>query len=160
MIAVSIGFIFSLACLGYAMFAFNNGKYTHVYISVAISVLIFGVALGVSPYVKVWQAALSGEALLKEAEWSRQIKIKEAMAAKEAASAYAEAEVIRAKGAAEANRIVADGLGGPEGYLRYLAIEAMKETLVKGNTVVYVPTEANIPITEAMRYNKPHTTSE
>lgn len=52
---------------------------------------------------------------------------------------------------AEANRIVADGLGGPEGYLRYLYIESLKEARAQGAQVIYVPTEAGLPILEASR---------
>ena len=59
-------------------------------------------------------------------------------------------------GVAKANEIVANGLGGAEGYLRYLAIDAMRAQSQNGNTTIYVATEAGIPITEAMRFNKPN----
>ena len=42
--------------------------------------------------------------------------------------------------------VVADGLGGPEGYLRYLWIHAMENEKA---TVIYIPTEAGLPILEA-----------
>ena len=52
----------------------------------------------------------------------------------------------------------ATGLGGPEGYLRYLAIDAMKAQAMSSNaSTIYVATEAGIPITEASRFNKPAT---
>ena len=57
-------------------------------------------------------------------------------------------EVERAKGVAEANRIVADGLGGPEGYLRYLYIEHLAQSQ---GQIIYVPTEGGLPILEAGR---------
>ncbi|MDJ0978212.1 MAG: hypothetical protein QNI87_06730 [Erythrobacter sp.] len=60
----------------------------------------------------------------------------------------AEAEVLRAKGAAEANQILQDSLGGPEGYLRYLQIQALEETKA---SLIYVPTEGGLPMTEARR---------
>lgn len=108
------------------------------------------------PKYRVYSQELSGKAVLAEAESSRQVAVREAMAIKESAKHKAEAEVIRAKGVAEANKIISDGLGGPEGYLRYLAIEAMKQQAERGkSTVVYIPTEGNIPITEATRFNKP-----
>lgn len=47
---------------------------------------------------------------------------------------------------AEANRIVADGLGGPEGYLRYLNIEHLAQSQGK---IIYIPTEEGLPILEA-----------
>ena len=116
---------------------------------------IIGAMWGIPQY-RVYSMKLSGEAILAEAESSRQVAVKEALAAKDSAEFKAEAEVIRAKGVAEANRIIADGLGGPEGYLRYLAINAMQEQAKNNNsTIVYVATEAGIPITEAQRMNKP-----
>ncbi|MEL6113544.1 MAG: membrane protease subunit, partial [Pseudomonadota bacterium] len=66
----------------------------------------------------------------------------------EAAKFYAEAEIERAKGVAEANRIVAEGLGGPDGYLRYLWINKLGENQ---QDVIYIPTEAGIPLLEAGR---------
>ncbi len=55
----------------------------------------------------------------------------------------AEIEVARAKGIAEANNIIADSLSLE--YIQYKFIEGLND----GNTeVIYVPTEANIPILE------------
>jgi regulator of protease activity HflC (stomatin/prohibitin superfamily) len=44
----------------------------------------------------------------------------EAEARRESALAPAEAKIIRAEGAAKANRVIQNSLGGAEGYLRYL----------------------------------------
>jgi hypothetical protein len=97
------------------------------------------------PVWNVWRAGLSGGAELRRAEQNRQITIQEAKAKLESAKYLNEAEVIRARGVAESNKIVADGLGGPEGYLRYLWIQQ-----VSGQPgVIYVPTEAGMPILEA-----------
>lgn len=115
-------------------------------------VAVIGVA--VNPYVRVWTHGMEGQAQMAQAEASRQIKVREAQATRDAALLLAEAEVARAKGVAEANRIVADGLGGPEGYLRYLYIEGLKEAREKGNAqVIYVATEAGLPILESTRLN-------
>lgn len=103
------------------------------------------------PYVNVWQRSMAGKAQVAQADANRQIKVREAQAAKDAAALLAEAEVLRAHGVAEANRIVADGLGGPEGYLRYLYIEGLKESHKQGAQIIYVPTEAGLPILEAGR---------
>ncbi|UCF13226.1 MAG: hypothetical protein JSW06_02935 [Thermoplasmatales archaeon] len=43
---------------------------------------------------------------MKEADWNRQIAIREAEAKRESAKALADAEIIRAKGVAEANEII------------------------------------------------------
>ena len=98
--------------------------------------------------VRVWNAETAGEAELAQARQNRQIATLEAEAKLESAKLLAQAEVERAKGVAEANRIVADGLGGPEGYLRYLYIENLSASQ---GQIIYVPTEGGLPILEAGR---------
>ncbi len=100
------------------------------------------------PQYRVYSQRLAGEAALAEAQSSRQVAILEARAKKESAVALAEAEVTRAKGAAEANAILQNSLGGPEGYLRYLQIQALENSKA---SLIYVPTEAGLPVTEARR---------
>ena len=97
---------------------------------------------------KVYSAEQDGRAALAKAEQDRQIAIAEAKAKKEAAEMLAEAEVARAKGLAKANEIVADSLKGQDEYIHYLWIEALKESQ---DQVIYIPTEAGIPITESNR---------
>ena len=110
-------------------------------------VLLLALLLG-WPQYRVYQQRLAGEARLAEAQSSRQVAILEARAKKESAISLAEAEVIRAEGAAKANKILQDSLGGPEGYLRYLQIQALEETKA---SLIYVLTEAGLPVTEAKR---------
>ncbi|MDE2437403.1 MAG: membrane protease subunit [Sphingomonadales bacterium] len=100
------------------------------------------------PQYRVYQQRLAGEAALAEAQSSRQVAILEAHAKKESATSLAEAEVIRAEGAAKANQILQNSLGGPEGYLRYLQIQALEDSKAQ---LIYVPTEAGLPVTEARR---------
>lgn len=97
---------------------------------------------------KVFSAEQDGRAALAKAEQDRQIAIAEAKAKKEAAEMLAQAEVERAKGLAKANEIVADSLKGKDEYIHYLWIEAIKESK---DQVIYIPTEAGIPITESNR---------
>ena len=111
---------------------------------------IAGMCYGCPKY-DVWQKALSGEAQLREAEWNRQISIKEAEAKKEAAKSLAEAEVERARGVAEANKIIGESLKDNESYLRYLWIQGLQDG---SSEVIYIPTEANLPILEATRLNQ------
>lgn len=56
-------------------------------------------------YYKVFKAEQSGKAELAQAEWNRQIIVRQAQAKKDAASLEAESEVIRAEGVAKANKI-------------------------------------------------------
>jgi len=101
------------------------------------------------PVYNVWEQGLAGKAALARAEQDRQIRIKEAMALEESSKFQARAEISRAGGVSEANDIIAGGLGGSEGYLRYLYIQALSEHAGKLGQVIYVPTEAGLPILEA-----------
>ena len=123
-------------------------------IFICIVVFIVGaIAFGmfVVPVYSVWQQGMSGKAKLREAEYSRQILIQEANAKKESSILLASAEVERAKGVAQANEIIGSSLKGNEAYLRYLWIMGLQD----GNSeVIYVPTEGQLPILEAGRFNK------
>lgn len=88
----------------------------------------------------------AGEAELARASMTRQIAIEEAKAKLESAKLLADSEVVRAKGVAEANKIIGDSLKGNEAYLRYLWIDGIKQDQ---NQIIYVPTEAGLPILEA-----------
>lgn len=112
-----------------------------------VAVVIAALMIGLPQY-RVYSQRLTGEAALAEAQSSRQVAILEARAKKESAISLAEAEVIRAEGAAKANKILQDSLGGPEGYLRYLQIQALEDSKAQ---LIYVPTEAGLPVTEARR---------
>ena len=98
--------------------------------------------------VRVWNAETAGKASLAEASQNRQIKTLEAKAKKESAIFEAEAEVERARGVAQANDIIMAKLGGPRNYLAYLQIQALESSKA---SLIYVPTESGLPITEASR---------
>lgn len=119
---------------------------TGVFALVALIVIIF--VMLVWPQYNVYAQRLSGEAALAEAQSSRQVAILEARAKRESATELAQAEIIRAEGAAKANAILQNSLGGPEGYLRYLQIQALESSK---SSLIYVPTEAGLPVTEARR---------
>ena len=119
------------------------------------------IALGMYgyPQYNVWQQGLAGEAELRRAEQNRQITIEEAEAENTAAESKAEArikiataearaEVVRAGGVAEANTIIGESLKDNESYLRYLWIQGLHDG---SSEVIYIPTEANLPILEATR---------
>jgi len=101
------------------------------------------------PPYKVYSQRMDGEAELAKAQYSKQVLVQEAEAKKQAAQSYADAEVIRAQGVAKANAIIGQSLKDNEAYLRYLWINNMASE--QNKTVVYVPTEANLPILEASR---------
>lgn len=104
------------------------------------------VALGAK--YSIWHQRMNGEAQLAKATYTKQIAVQEASAKKSSAVLLAEAEVLRAKGVAKANQIIGDSLKNNEAYLRYLWIDHLQN---EHNQVIYVPTEANLPILEANR---------
>jgi hypothetical protein len=112
-----------------------------------IMFLVFGGLWG-CPRYNVWQQEMSGRAEFAKAEQNRRIKVEEAKANLEAEKLNAEAEVERARGVAESNTIIGEGLRGNEMYIRYLWVKGLTDG---SSEVIYVPTEANIPIMEAQR---------
>jgi len=124
---------------------------------VAMAVIFIGIIVSIRflmwgmPVYRVWQRELAGKAEFKQAEWNRRIAIKEAEAKMESSKFLAMAEVERAKGVAEANKIIGESLQGNETYLHYLWIHGLQEST---SDVIYVPTETNLPILEATRFNQ------
>lgn len=100
------------------------------------------------PQYNVWQQGLMGKAELRRAEQNRKITVEEAQAKLESAELLNLAEVKRAEGLAQATALVVDSFGGPDSYLRYLWIQSLENN--KAN-IIYVPTEAGLPILEASR---------
>lgn len=98
------------------------------------------------PLYNVYASEQAGKAKYVEAEASRRIAVLEAQAKLDSSKMLAEAEVERAKGVASANKIIGDSLQANELYLHYLWIQNLHEGK---NDVIYIPTEAGIPIMEA-----------
>ena len=122
-----------------------------IILAILIVVFCIGGCMYGYPKYQVYKSDLAGQAQLKEAESNRKIIILEAEAQKESAALLAEVEVTRAKGVAEANKIIGNSLKNNESYLRWLWISNMKET---SNDVIYIPTEAGLPILEAGKREK------
>lgn len=97
------------------------------------------------PTYRVWQQEMEGKAEFAKAEQNRRIKIEEARANLEAEKLNAEAEVERAKGAAQAIEIENGSLSAA--YIQYLWVR--QQNNLNDKTVIYIPTEANLPILEA-----------
>jgi len=118
---------------------------------IVILVLMLGIALMFGlPIYGVWKEGKKGEAELRRAEQNKQIRIEEARAQMESSKLLASAEIERAKGVAEANKIIGESLENSEAYLRYLWVQALSEG--SGNRqVIYIPTEGQLPLPEASR---------
>ena len=134
---------------------YNNINITPVLIKkalwgvAAIAIISVGMAF-VRPWYNVWCQEMEGKAEFAKAEHNRKIKIEEAKANLEAEKLNAQAEIERAKGAAEAIRIE-NGSITPT-YIQYLWVRQQSD--LSNKTVIYVPTETNLPILESTRMNQ------
>lgn len=112
----------------------------------AIMIIILGGFYALPKY-NVWQQEMSGKAEFAKAEQNRRIKIEEAKANLEAEKLNAQAEVERAKGAAEAIKIENGSI--TPAYIQYLWVR--QQNNLNDKTVIYIPTETNLPVLEASR---------
>lgn len=106
------------------------------------------------PTYSVYTAKKEGEAVLAHAQSSREVQVAEAKAKMEASSLLAQADTVRAHGVARSNAIIGESLKNNEAYLHWLWIDNIEKN---PQAVIYVPTEANMPILEAGHrdsYNK------
>ena len=106
-----------------------------IIIGVATLVALVVLWMAIMPNYRLWRATIE-----------KRILVEEARAQADSAVELARAEIERAKGTAEANLIVAESITEP--YLRYLYIQTLSGT---SNQVIYLPTEAGLPILEAPR---------
>ena len=121
------------------------GRTVMVLVIVVVVTAIVGGMMAVIPRYNVWSKGLNGEAQLREAEYSKQILVREAEAKLEAEKLNALAEIERAKGMAEAMEIENGRL--TETYIKYLWVRGMADN----DNIVYIPTEAALPILEINR---------
>jgi regulator of protease activity HflC (stomatin/prohibitin superfamily) len=122
-----------------------------------IAIVVIGAAVLIGlPTYNVYSKQMQGKAAYEQAVQDRRIRVLEAQAALDSAQLTAQAEVARARGTNEANRIMSESLGGPDNYLRWAYIHMLEETAGKqGREIIYIPTEAGMPILEAGRRPAP-----
>lgn len=109
-----------------------------------------GSCMYVTPKYNVWRQEMEGKAEFAKAEQNRKIKIEEAKANLEAEKLNAQAEIERAKGAAEAIRIENGSI--TPAYIQYLWVR--QQNANTNNKIIYIPTEAGLPVLEAGRVAK------
>lgn len=114
----------------------------------AVGVIAITLAAWGCPHYVVYNQKMMGEADLAHSEYSKKVQVQDALGKLEAAKSLAAAEVERAHGVAEANKIIGTSLKNNEEYLRYLWIHNL-DSAEKTGQVIYVPTEAGLPILEA-----------
>jgi hypothetical protein len=107
-----------------------------------VSLVFIASLMAGCPIYNVWQQGLVGEAALKRASQEKQIMIEQA-----------KAEVIAAEQRALAINAVGSAIREFPEYREQEFIGAFAQALEDGNIhqIIYVPTEANIPIMEAGR---------
>ncbi|MES2788162.1 MAG: hypothetical protein V4719_00980 [Planctomycetota bacterium] len=125
----------------------EDDKFWAVLVNSGIAVVIAAgivciCSLWIGPHYTVWSAGMAGQAKLMQAEQEKKIMVEQARAEMESAKLRAEAIQIVGKASKEF----------PE-YRHQEFIGAFAEALKEGNVqqIIYVPTEANIPIIEAKR---------
>lgn len=114
-------------------------------------ILICGFGLWGCPQYKVYSQTKDGEAVLAHAVSSKEVAALEAKAKLESSKMLADAEIERARGVAESTKIIGKSLQENSEYLTYLWINGLESN---NPTIIYVPTEANLPILEAGRIRK------
>lgn len=118
------------------------------YYIAAIGAIVLTLAAWGCPHYVVYNQKMMGEADLAHSEYSKKVQVQDALGKLEASRSLAAAEVERARGVAAANKIIGSSLKDNEEYLRYLWIHNL-DSAEKTGQVIYVPTEAGLPILEA-----------
>ena len=118
----------------------QKGEVAILGIGILVIIGLVGLWMYIYPQWNVWSSTLKGEAELRRAEQAKLIMIETAKAEKQAAEHRAEAIQIMGAAAKEF----------PE-YRQQEFMQAFGEALREGqiSQVIYVPTEANLPILEA-----------
>lgn len=115
--------------------------------------IVIGVLMWILPIYGVWTSRKSGEAELAEAENAEKVAIMKANARLSSAKANKEAEIIEAEAVSMSIKEIGEALEKNPSYNRWQWIKMMDRD--NNKSVIYVPTETNIPILEATRIERP-----
>ena len=120
----------------------QKGNATLGLLALLLLIIVVGLFMWGMPKYKVYSQEMRGTAALAEARQNRQILVEQA-----------NAEVEAARARAEAIELVGDAAQRYPEYRQQEFIGAFGDAVKDGriNQIIYVPTEANIPITEAGR---------
>ena len=113
---------------------------------ILIVLLTVAVFMGSFPYYKVWKQEMNGKAALAEARQSKMIQVEQARA-----------ELDSAKLRAGAIKTIGEAAQAYPEYRQQEFVGAFGEALREGkiNQIIYVPTEANVPVLEAGKRTTP-----
>lgn len=115
----------------------------------AFVLIIIGWVLFGYPHWRVWSAHQSGMADLQKAKNEQQIQVSVAQGRLDAAQLNKQAAVIEAEAVALQIKEIGTELQHHDLYLRWQWIKMMEEN--ETDKIIYVPTEANLPVLEASR---------
>lgn len=125
-------------------------------VSTVVEIVVIGIVCLITfwilvgyPRWRVWASHQRGLADLAQANNEQQIQIAKAKARKEAANLNKEAAIIEAQAVSAQIKEIGEQLSSHDLYLRWQWIKMMEEN--ETDKVIYVPTEANLPILEARR---------
>lgn len=104
------------------------------------------------PHWRVWASHQEGLADLTRARNEQQIQVAQAESRLAAAEANKKAAIVEAQAVAAQIEAIGSQLTAHDLYLRWQWIKMMEDTHEDADrSVIYVPTEANLPILEARR---------
>ncbi len=113
-----------------------------LFVVAAVAWVLFGY-----PVWKVWASQKQGEADLQQAHKEQQIQVSKAQGRLDAAKLNKEAAVIEAEAVSAQIEKIGAQLTEHDLYLKWQWIKMMEDR--PDSSVIYVPTEANMPILEA-----------
>ena len=117
----------------------------------SLGVVVF--SLWFFPWYGVWISKKSGEGEYAKAQNEQLVQISQAEGRLRAAEANKKAAIIEAEAVAEQIERIGANLKEHDLYLKWQWIKMMEER--PESSTIYVPTEANLPILEASRNQKP-----
>jgi uncharacterized protein HemX len=124
---------------------YERKNLTKILIGVFVLVALIVAGMAFMPGHNVWASEMRGRSELARAEHNKQILALEAQAMLEAERFNAQAEIVRAEGMRQAMEIEGGALTME--YIYYLWVR----TMAGNENIVYIPTEASLPILEMRR---------
>lgn len=127
---------------------------TMIWIGSGVVAIVLLWTLAGYPVWRVWASHKQGQADLQRAKNEQQIQIAQAQSRLDAAELNKKAAVIEAQAVALQINEIGKQLTEHDLYLKWQWIKMMEDTAKEGTmdtSVIYVPTEANLPILEASR---------
>lgn len=126
----------------------NGTNWTMILVFGSIGIIGFVASLmAIFPIYSVWAAHKSGQADLARARNEQQVQVAQAQGRLDAAELNKKAQVVEAEAISASVEKIGKALHNNAGYLQWQWIRMMEEQ--ESGNVIYVPTEAGLPILEA-----------